>query len=416
MNNHSNDNHPEHNAMNHHSHDNHHEHHNHPAPTTVTLAQGREIFRQCVPQLPHTFYYELVAHICNISYSDAKSPTLQGTISLNLATLEAHIQRLKAGTPLHHITGTCNFYGYDFVVSPSVLIPRGETEILVHHALTALQRLHKQHNDPITVLDLCTGSGCIALTILLEAMGSTPSIPVRVMGVDISADALGVAHQNALNLGVRVADASHYSTDSTSAPRGSSNADTSTSVNTNTGTGTNVNTSTNRSSAPPNVPPLTLVLGDALAPHHLGIPRSHIVVCNPPYICAQEYSCLPLSTLHEPKIALTPPSGRGDEFYATIIPLLPMILVDGTGEAFFELPHNTRFTSTLNTPLLFGMDGLASVLSNFSPTLPPSDNFTTPSEYFSSIWQHTALTYRDYADFNGTPRVLHLVLSSQYKQ
>jgi len=88
--------------------------------------------------------------------------------------------RLAAGEPLQYVTGTACFYGRDFHVTPSVLIPRPETEILCR---TALEHLPTSPS----VLDLCTGSGCIAWTMALERPGAA------VTAVDISDEALSVA-------------------------------------------------------------------------------------------------------------------------------------------------------------------------------------------------------------------------------
>lgn len=88
--------------------------------------------------------------------------------------------RLAGGEPLQYVTGTACFYGRDFHVTPSVLIPRPETEILCR---TASEHL----SAATSVLDLCTGSGCIAWTMALECPG------VAVTAVDISEEALSVA-------------------------------------------------------------------------------------------------------------------------------------------------------------------------------------------------------------------------------
>lgn len=87
--------------------------------------------------------------------------------------------RLADGEPLQYVTCTACFYGRDFHVTPSVLIPRPETEILCRTALDSI--------SASSVLDLCTGSGCIAWTMALERPGA------EVTAVDISDEALEVA-------------------------------------------------------------------------------------------------------------------------------------------------------------------------------------------------------------------------------
>ena len=91
--------------------------------------------------------------------------------------------RLASGEPLQYITGRADFYGRVFKVNPSVLIPRQETEILCRKAIAAL----KGRPAGMRVLDLCTGSGCIAWTLALECPGA------KVTAVDISDGALQTA-------------------------------------------------------------------------------------------------------------------------------------------------------------------------------------------------------------------------------
>ena len=92
------------------------------------------------------------------------------------------LSRLLAGEPLQYITGWQEFYGRRFKVNPGVLIPRPETEILVREAVVRALELETPR-----VLDLCTGSGCIAWSIALEVQGA------RVTAVDLSDEALSVA-------------------------------------------------------------------------------------------------------------------------------------------------------------------------------------------------------------------------------
>ncbi|MDE7232971.1 MAG: peptide chain release factor N(5)-glutamine methyltransferase [Lachnospiraceae bacterium] len=96
---------------------------------------------------------------------------------------EALIKARAAHTPLQHLTGEQEFMGLTFRVNKNVLVPRQDTEILVEEVL---QNLH----DGMRILDLCTGSGCILLSLLQysnDCMG---------VGVDLSAQALAVAGEN----------------------------------------------------------------------------------------------------------------------------------------------------------------------------------------------------------------------------
>ncbi len=102
------------------------------------------------------------------------------------------VQRFAEGEPLPYLTGRQEFFGLEFKVSPAVLIPRPETELLVEEALAWL----RAQPDPLSALDLGTGSGCIAAALASRL----PSL--RVTALDISADALSLAAENARALRV----------------------------------------------------------------------------------------------------------------------------------------------------------------------------------------------------------------------
>lgn len=115
-------------------------------------------------------------------YGDEEADEEKGRHYMKLITLRAeHI-------PLQYITGTQEFMGLEFRVTPDVLIPRQDTEILVEEVL--------KNCDSKMVLDMCTGSGCIIIS--TARLGK----PGRTVGVDISPEALTVARDNAVSLGV----------------------------------------------------------------------------------------------------------------------------------------------------------------------------------------------------------------------
>ncbi len=101
--------------------------------------------------------------------------------------------RRRAGEPMAYLLGVQEFYGRPFRVTPAVLIPRPETELLVELALDALRRIESPR-----VLELGTGSGCIAATLALERPDA------RVVAADASIEALAIARDNAQRLGARI--------------------------------------------------------------------------------------------------------------------------------------------------------------------------------------------------------------------
>jgi release factor glutamine methyltransferase len=107
-----------------------------------------------------------------------------------LASLEKLVARLEAGEPLPYILGAWEFFGLMFNVNSNVLIPRPETELIVEMAVAWLRNMDRTTRE-ITVLDLGTGSGCIAISLAVN-------IPrLSITATDISRDALAVAQGNA---------------------------------------------------------------------------------------------------------------------------------------------------------------------------------------------------------------------------
>ena len=101
------------------------------------------------------------------------------------------IERLRAHEPLQYILREAPFYGRSFYVDSRVLIPRFDTEILLEEALRESDKAMREGRNRLSVLDLCTGSGCIAITLQLERPG------FLVTASDLSEDALEVARTNA---------------------------------------------------------------------------------------------------------------------------------------------------------------------------------------------------------------------------
>ncbi|MDR0796987.1 MAG: peptide chain release factor N(5)-glutamine methyltransferase [Tannerella sp.] len=111
-------------------------------------------------------------------------------------SIEAIVVRLKNLEPVQYILGETEFYGLPFEVSPAVLIPRPETEELVRFILSANEL--KASSEQINILDVGTGSGCIAIALARNFPAA------QVYALDISENALQIGKQNALRNGVAI--------------------------------------------------------------------------------------------------------------------------------------------------------------------------------------------------------------------
>lgn len=129
----------------------------------------------------------LIEHFANYTVSDLIMGKKLDSNKLKIVEEKAR-QRAKTREPIQHIIGFADFMGEKFIVNPSVLIPRDETEILVRKAIEIINK-----NDLKTALDVGTGSGCIACMIAKYT-------DCRVIGLDISTDALNTALDNASRL------------------------------------------------------------------------------------------------------------------------------------------------------------------------------------------------------------------------
>jgi release factor glutamine methyltransferase len=155
-----------------------------------------------------------------------------------LARYRELVKRRAAGEPTAYVLGRREFYGRTFRTDRRALIPRPETELVVEAALAALP-------EGGAALDLCTGTGCVGVTLALERPGT------RVVAVDVSADAAALARENAAALGAAV----------------------------------------------------DVRVGDLYAPLDPGA-RFDVVVANPPYVPTGELAGLARELRHEPALAL----------------------------------------------------------------------------------------------------------------
>lgn len=204
---------------------------------------------------------------------------LAGPIQPELAfALQPCLQRRKAGEPLAYILGYAHFYGRVFRTRPGCLIPRPDTEPLVEQAILWI----RAHRPDGIVIDLGTGSGCIATTIALEC-GQT-----SVIGIDLSEGAATIARENAALLGAVI----------------------------------------------------DVRVTDGLRLLEEGFMRPNVVVSNPPYIPTAEVTTLDSSVLHyEPVLALDG-GPDGLDFYQEFVQITPAMFRDGPAALFLEVGMN----------------------------------------------------------------------------
>ncbi|MGV2939479.1 peptide chain release factor N(5)-glutamine methyltransferase [Mesobacillus sp. LC4] len=205
---------------------------------------------------------------------------------------EAAVKRHAAGEPIQYIIGSEEFYGRRFNVNEHVLIPRPETEELVHGTLQRLDK-HFSDKDSIDLVDVGTGSGAISVTLKLEK----PEL--KVTAVDLSEDAIEVASKNASKHGADI----------------------------------------------------EFLHGDLLQPLIQQRKKLDVVISNPPYIPVSDQEWMSdIVTEHEPHMALF--AGKdGLDLYRRFMEELPLVLKEkalvgfeigaGQGEAVRRLLENT---------------------------------------------------------------------------
>ncbi len=133
--------------------------------------------------------FQLLEAVCKVTRTDLYAHGDRELFDGQIEEYRGLLQQRGSRIPLQHLLGHVEFMGLDFVVNDHVLCPRQDTEILVEEALHNLY-------DGYRILDLCTGSGCILLS-LLHYSNDCAGI-----GVDLSEDALAVARENAQKLGL----------------------------------------------------------------------------------------------------------------------------------------------------------------------------------------------------------------------
>lgn len=157
------------------------------------MPNSKDVFKWVVQQITidespdevETIAYLLLENKFHITKSNIVGS--QSVDNFNKEKLLPFIERINQGEPIQYILGTQEFYGRLFIVNPSVLIPRPETEQLVSVTLEWIKNANK---EDVNILDIGTGSGCIPITLQLE------NKKVRATGIDISESAINTAKQN----------------------------------------------------------------------------------------------------------------------------------------------------------------------------------------------------------------------------
>lgn len=236
----------------------------------------RELWRTLEPLYGNGEARAITDYVLDVCFGLSKADILCGAVDEMTAEKTAELNkifgRLTEGEPVQYVLGRAEFSGRWFNVRPGVLIPRPETEELC----TWITADSKVSGSP-KVLDIGTGSGCIAITLQLDMPES------KVTAWDISADALDVARENAQQLGANV----------------------------------------------------NFVKLDALNAKPEG--EWDVIVSNPPYICEKEKKDMAVNVLeHEPHTALFVPDADPLLFYRAITRLAVQTLSKG-GRLYFEI-------------------------------------------------------------------------------
>ena len=222
-------------------------------------------------------------YLLEIRYGLTMTDILCGKVeSLSEEELKVLLNRLLKGEPVQYVTGVAEFGGRRFHVEPGVLIPRPETAELCQWIID--ERGERKDERGGSILDIGTGSGCIACTLAAELPGS------KVTAWDISDEALRIAQENAQNNHVHI----------------------------------NIE----------KVDILSISHSTLLTPHSS---KYNIIVSNPPYICNKERDGMEQNVLdHEPSLALFVPDEDPLLFYRAITRFAKTALQDG-GNLYFEI-------------------------------------------------------------------------------
>ncbi len=212
------------------------------APTAGRVLQKASVHLAAVSDTPRVEAEVLLTHVVGWSRAALLAHPERSLSPAQAAQYRELVKERAAGYPLPHLTGNIEFYGLDLMVTPEVLIPRPDTEVLVDLALERCP----PGPEPSTIVDVGTGCGCIPIAL------ATHLPQALIYAIDISPPALAVARRNAEKHGVEKR--------------------------------------------------IRFIVGDLLE-RRPG--PADLIVSNPPYVSADEWTALPASIRHhEPRLAL----------------------------------------------------------------------------------------------------------------
>ena len=268
------------------------------AISNIKMKTYQEFWQSLTPLYDAGEAQAIVRTVLDVEYGMTLTDIICGKVnelsSDEERNLEEIITRLQNGEPVQYVLGEADFAGRTFHVEPGVLIPRPETAELCQWIEEEVSSLDA--DDPKQILDICTGSGCIAITLGLTIPNS------EVTGWDISEDALRIAQGNVEMLKARNVRIEYQ--DALMLPKAAEAAE-----------AAEISEATESS-----------------------LSKSwNIIVSNPPYICEKEKADMEKNVLeHEPSIALFVPDEEPLKFYRAIAEYASSAL-KSEGALYFEI-------------------------------------------------------------------------------
>jgi release factor glutamine methyltransferase len=166
-----------------------------PDSVRQAFVETASVLREAGIETPELDARLLLCHAAALTHESFVARAGEALQSEAAVRLEALVRRRASREPISHITGTREFYGRSFLVDESALDPRPDTETLIEAALALIEKTGRRE-EPLRLLDLGTGTGCILVTLLDELAKA------RGFGTDLSPAALRLAEANARRLGV----------------------------------------------------------------------------------------------------------------------------------------------------------------------------------------------------------------------